>query len=94
MHRSRSMSTFVATLGLLTACTTMSYLPQAESESAQLYMQRCGACHAAAHPGRHPYTQWQAVISMMETRMSEYGMAPLSEADRNTILTYLEENSK
>ena len=85
----------VALCMLVGGCATQSvrdpgaHLPAASSEPARVYLARCGACHAAPHPARHGTGDWQRLVPLMEGHMRERGMAPLTDAERDTILAYL-----
>jgi hypothetical protein len=46
------------------------------------------------HPGRHSYQGWQYLVTVMEQRMAERGMLPLTTEDRTVILAYLQENAR
>jgi hypothetical protein len=64
-------------------------IPDAGSPAARLYAERCGACHVVPHPARLTYPGWVRLLPLMEHRMAERGMPPLSEVERNEILAYL-----
>lgn len=72
----------------------MPAIPDAESPAAQLYVSRCGACHAVPHPGRHDYAGWVYLVAMMEQRMAERGMGGLTDEDRAAILAYLKGHAR
>ena len=65
-----------------------------DSAAAQTFVIRCSACHAIPHPGRHTYQGWLHLVLIMEQRMAERGMAPLTAEDRAVILAYLQENAR
>jgi hypothetical protein len=69
-------------------------IPDAGSPAAQLYAKRCGPCHAVPHPARLAYPGWVQLLPVMERRMAESGMQPLSEAERNEILAYLKAHAR
>jgi mono/diheme cytochrome c family protein len=69
-------------------------IPDAESPAARLYAGRCGGCHAVPHPARLTYPGWVQLLPLMERRMAERGMPPLSEAERNQILAYLKAHAR
>jgi hypothetical protein len=78
----------------LAACSGMDRLPDASSAEAQAFQTRCGTCHGLPHPHRHTYAQWEYVMTMMEMRIRERGMNPLSSDDRDAILRYLKDNAR
>jgi len=84
----------------VTGCATHSInqattpIPDAQSPAAQLYVARCSSCHVLPHPARLSYTGWVQLLPLMERRMAERGMAPMSEADRKEILGYLKAHAR
>jgi len=84
---------------MLAGCSTAgkpggTSLPDADSVAAQTFVSRCSACHAIPHPGRHTYQGWTYLVPLMESRMAERGMMPLTAEDRQLILAYLQENAR
>ncbi|HXW84905.1 MAG TPA: hypothetical protein VEJ86_10905 [Candidatus Binataceae bacterium] len=80
------------TVLLLASCKPRP-LPDADSPAAQLYKSRCGACHAAYNPRGMTAAMWQVQVDMMEGKMRDAGMAPLTEGERQMILDYLTRNA-
>ncbi len=68
-------------------------LPQQDSYAGQLYMKRCGNCHQPYDPHSMTPAMWQVQVPMMEQKMQQAGMHPLSDEDRKTIMDYLQRNS-
>jgi len=84
---------------MLAGCSTAgkpggTSLPDMDSAAAQTFVSRCSACHAVPHPGRHSYQGWLYLVPVMEQRMAERGMLPLTTEDREVILVYLQENAR
>ena len=69
-------------------------IPDGGSEAANLYRNRCGSCHALAHPKRFTSRQWQSWLPQMQQIMAELGVPPLSEEENGIIEKYLKENSR
>lgn len=69
-------------------------IPDAGSSAAQVYAARCSSCHVLPHPARLTYAGWVQLLPLMERRMAERGMAPMSDADRNEILAYLKAHAR
>ena len=69
-------------------------LPEPESESAQLYTQRCSGCHRLYHPGLLTTEMWQFMLVRMETEFQRMGRPALSESEKTTILKYLSTHSQ
>jgi hypothetical protein len=90
----------VLSLGItLAACSTTprdatAWLPDKGTPEAQVYIDRCAICHALPHPRRHSYQDWQNLLPVMEQRMAERGVTPLSDGDRQAILAYLKVNGR
>jgi mono/diheme cytochrome c family protein len=68
-------------------------LPEANSAAAQLYVRRCGQCHRAYPPTSLAPEMWALQVSMMEAKMRQYRVPPLTEPERDTILSYLTRNA-
>lgn len=87
-------------LPVLAGCTGMggmragATIPDEASPAAQVYISRCGSCHALPHPGRHGYDAWVYLVSIMEQRMAERGMGGLTDEERADILAYLHEHAR
>jgi len=69
-------------------------LPDADSDVARTFVSRCSVCHATPHPARHDFSGWQYLVPVMEQRMSERGITPLTGAERSAILAYLREHAR
>ena len=67
-------------------------LPELGTADEQLYAQRCGACHRAYQPSTLTPAMWQLQVGAMQLKMEAAGM-PLTPADRQTILAYLQRNA-
>jgi len=68
-------------------------LPEQDSAAAHLYVSRCGRCHRAYAPESLTAAMWQVQVQMMETKMQQYGVPPLSDEERETIMSYLTRNA-
>lgn len=95
----RTLMPFAACLTLLLAgCAgkgpVVPDVPAAGSPAAQLFVNRCGVCHAAPHPARYDYAAWCYLVPVMEQHMKERGMGMLSADERDTILAYLQEYAR
>ena len=90
----RSLPTLVAIAVLVTlsGCARKA-LPDQTSPDAQLYVARCGQCHAPYNPHMMTADMWRAQVPMMEDKMRQAGVAPLSDTDREQILDYLTANA-
>lgn len=86
----------IVTVALLSAgCATNGIaIPQAETAAAQLYAEKCSACHALPHPARHSAGEWPHYVALMEQRMSERNKRPLSDEQRSVILSYLSQHAR
>jgi Dihaem cytochrome c len=68
-------------------------LPEANSTAAQLYVRRCGQCHRAYAPIALSAAMWGVQVDMMEAKMRQYRVPPLTDQERDTILSYLTRNA-
>ncbi len=70
-----------------------SALPDASSPAAQLYVSRCGNCHAPYDPHELTAAMWDTQVTMMEVKMQTAGLPPLTPDDRASIVEYLKRNA-
>ena len=81
---------------LLSACDSttkpLSY-PQADSASAQIFLQKCGGCHVAPEPGSRSARAWSTVVQRMQMRMRAKGMPPLNNEEMTEVLDYLQRHA-
>jgi hypothetical protein len=68
-------------------------LPDATSPSAQLYVNRCGQCHAPYNPHELTAAMWDTQVTMMEAKIQAAGMPALTADERESILEYLKRNA-
>ena len=69
-------------------------LPEANSAAAQLYARRCGQCHHAYAPASLTTAMWRIQVEMMEAKMRQTRLPPLTDQERDTILSYLTRNAE
>lgn len=61
----------------------------------QLFQLRCGeVCHQTPEPEMLKAKQWKRVVATMRKRMTQSGMADLTEEEYKKILSYLEQNAR
>lgn len=80
-------------LAVLFAGCTKKPLPEQQSSAAQLYVQKCGQCHAAYYPGSLTADMWRVQVPAMEYKMRQSGLSPLTDEERSAILGYLTRNA-
>jgi len=68
-------------------------LPEHGTPTAQLYVSRCGQCHAPYNPQVLTAAMWSKQVEMMELKMRQAGLRPLTGEQREQILDYLKRNS-
>jgi hypothetical protein len=68
-------------------------LPEADSRDARLYVTRCGQCHVPYNPKELTRAMWDTQVMMMDVKIQNAGLPPLSSDDRETILEYLQRNA-
>jgi len=96
MRRSMSRRLISVTLlgaALLFASCQTRKLPDEGSDAAQLYLRKCGQCHQAYNPSQMTTAMWATQVDLMQERMKQTGLAPLTPAERKTILDYLSSNA-
>lgn len=81
-----------ATVSFLAACHARP-LPEADSDAARTYVERCGKCHRAYDPRSMTGTMWQTQVELMDTKIRQAGMEPLTGDQRHRILEYLTRNA-
>ena len=81
-----------ATVSFLAACHARP-LPEADSEAARTYVERCGMCHRAYDPRSLTGAMWQTQVELMDTKIRQAGMEPLTGDQRHIILDYLTRNA-
>ncbi|NIR60540.1 MAG: cytochrome C [Gammaproteobacteria bacterium] len=64
-------------------------IPEPGSPGARAFVARCSTCHGLPHPARLGREGWPYVLAVMDRRMEERGLEPLSEEERARILGYL-----
>ena len=89
----RRAAAAAAALAMLALAGCQGKLPEQDSYAAQLYLKRCGNCHQPYSPHSMTPAMWQVQVPMMEQKMQQAGMHPLSDEDRRTIMDYLQRNS-
>ncbi len=94
MHKAKC---FLFTLLILSAvgvfingCVTLQRLPEEESADAQVYIKRCGACHAMPHPARLNFNQWKDKIVVLKDQQ----MPVIKVQEKITVLSYINDQSK
>jgi len=78
---------------LLLASCQSGKIPDEDSYAAQLYLKRCGQCHQPYNPSQMTAAMWAVQVGLMQERMKQTGLAPLTPDERKTILNYLSSNA-
>lgn len=68
--------------------------PDAGTPQAQLYVDKCGQCHAAPLPNVHGARMWPSVLDRMQVRMKAKNLPPLTREEMSIILGYLQQHAK
>ncbi|MBF6561344.1 MAG: cytochrome C [Candidatus Binataceae bacterium] len=68
-------------------------LPESGSAAELLYAGRCGQCHRPYNPRTLTAAMWDLQVDAMQLKIAQAGQAPLSAAERRTIIGYLERNA-
>jgi len=68
-------------------------LPEQDSYAGQLYVRRCGQCHAPYNPHAITAAMWEIQVPKMEAKIAQAGLPPLEPSQKLTILDYLRRNA-
>lgn len=82
----------IATILIMAACQPRP-LPEADSPAAQVYVQRCGQCHRPYDPRTMTSAMWDTQVTMMEGKIRDAGLPPLTDDQRKAIMDYLTRNA-
>src|SRR5580658_6340644 len=93
LARDRFSLCVIAALALLILGCARRPLPENGTADEQLYAQRCGTCHRAYQPSTLSTAMWQLQVDAMELKIRAAGMPPLTVADKQAILEYLERHA-
>src|SRR5260370_39654463 len=72
-------------LVLVAGCKPPS-LPDSRSPGAQVYINRCGNCHVPYNPHEMTASMWDTQATMMEVKIQDAGLPPLTSDEREAIL--------
>lgn len=61
-----------------------------ETETADLYVDRCAACHQTPSPDAHVASEWGRVVERMQTNAKLMQVDTLTGTERDEILSFLE----
>lgn len=91
--------TLLAFSVLLSACNSETtqqqrQYPEMDSMQAQLYINKCGDCHAAPLPSVHTSEVWPGVLQRMQFRMTSKKVVKLTDEEMVDILNYLQKHAK
>lgn len=82
----------IVVAGMLSACSGP--LPEEGTTVATLYATRCGGCHRPFQPRSMTAAMWDLQLTRMEPVLISNGRPPLTAAEREQILAYLQRNSE
>jgi len=83
----------IAAAAVVFAACQQRPLPEAGTDAEQVYAQRCGQCHTAYDPHSMTPAMWDAQVGLMDGKIRDAGMPPLSAEQRQIILEYLTRNA-
>jgi hypothetical protein len=92
-HRALAASLVLVALAVFLSACRREPLPEHQSAAAELYVKRCGSCHAAYDPRALTAPMWEKQAEAMDVRMAQAGVAPLKAGERAQILDYLRRNA-
>jgi len=86
---------FMLIITLFTGCALFrASVPEPASEGAKAYKKVCAACHALADPRRNTPSQWEHLVRIMEKRMVQRQIPPMTTEEKRLILGYLKKYSR
>ena len=59
-----------------------------------LFQGRCQMCHQLPDPGMLRPKQWKLILAVMQQRMQQTGMPPLTSEETELVLAYLTERAR
>jgi hypothetical protein len=68
-------------------------IPEQDSYAGQLYMRRCGQCHAPYNPQSMTAAMWEIEVPKMEQKMLQAGFPPMASDQKQIISDYLHRNA-
>lgn len=68
-------------------------LPEENSPAARIYVRQCGQCHQPYNPHSMTAAMWEIEIPKMEDKIRQARLPALEDAQKRTILDYLERNA-
>lgn len=80
----------VFAFALLAGCS--STLPEEGSTTAELYRERCGACHRLYSPSITTFETWKMLVGRMDVYLARAGK-PLTGEERRVVLDYLKRHA-
>jgi hypothetical protein len=75
------------------AAMKMTDYPDHETPAAQMYIARCGECHAAPRPDKYPADRWPGVVQRMVMRMNNKAIQPPNREQMALIMGYLQKHA-
>ena len=87
----RRLLAFLALTVILAGCQRP--LPEQDSYAGQLYLRRCGQCHAPYNPHAMTAAMWEIQVAKMDDKIQKAGLPPLQPAQRQVLLDYLARNA-
>ncbi len=75
---------------LFNGCATWQRLPGERTADAQVYIERCGACHTIPHPARLNFHKWKDKIIVMK----DMQMPVITAREKESVLSYIKTQSK
>ena len=67
--------------------------PDSTARSYLLFAMRCGSCHAVPDPGMKTGEHWSFLLRRMQDRTHRAGVIPMSDAESDSILTFLRKHA-
>lgn len=65
-----------------------------DDEAGRLFLEKCALCHDVPDPAAHTAEEWaQEVVPRMQGNMGSSGLPTLTDAERKTIVGFLQERS-
>ena len=85
----------ISFLILLISINVLPAQSEENDEGKEIFNFRCGdVCHQLPEPAMLKANQWRIILNVMQQRMKQKGMEPLTKEELEKVFDYLKEKAK